>query len=201
MLALKASGIDGMAVGDGTISQAAINAFHRNGQFVDVYTVNDSFRLQQLVAMGVDSIETDRPDLLYAIVFSGDYNRNGAIDAADYVVWRNMLGQSGTNLAADGDGNQFIDDGDYAIWRSHFGRTGGIGAGAAEEYGSEAPAHVPEPASLLMLLLGCIAMLVIDERRRHAEWDAAQNYVADRVDSRKTWMSSRSYLNEKDSSH
>ena len=165
LLALKASGIDGMAVGDGTISQAAINAFHRNGLFVDVYTVNDSFRLQELVAMGVDSIETDRPDLLHAIVFSGDYSGNGAVDAADYIVWRNMLGQSGTNLAADGDGNQFIDDGDYAIWRSHFGRTGGIGGVAAGEYVSEAPAHVPEPASILMLLLGCIAMLVIDGRR------------------------------------
>jgi hypothetical protein len=52
----------------------------------------------------------------------GDYNQNGVVDAADYVAWRNTLGQSGSGLGADGNGNGRIDAGDYAVWRAHFGQ-------------------------------------------------------------------------------
>ena len=37
-----------------------------------------------------------------AVGLAGDYNLDGIVDAADYVVWRKTLGQSGTDLAADG---------------------------------------------------------------------------------------------------
>ena len=50
------------------------------------------------------------------IAFPGDYNHNGTVDAADYVVWRHTLGQSGTSLAADGDGSGTIDQADYDEW-------------------------------------------------------------------------------------
>ena len=33
----------------------------------------------------------------------------------------NSLGQSGTGLAADGNGNNQIDVGDYDVWQPHFG--------------------------------------------------------------------------------
>ena len=60
----------------------------------------------------------------------GDYNGNGVVDAPDYVVWRNTLGQSPPGLAADGNGSGTIDQGDYNVWRAHFGQTAGSGAGA-----------------------------------------------------------------------
>jgi hypothetical protein len=53
----------------------------------------------------------------------GDYDGNGAVDAADYVSWRNTLGQMGTGLVADGNNNGEIDSGDYAVWKAHFGET------------------------------------------------------------------------------
>ncbi len=46
---------------------------------------------------------------------TGDYNFNGVVDAADYVVWRDTLGQSGVGLAADGNGDSQIDAADYGI--------------------------------------------------------------------------------------
>jgi glucose/arabinose dehydrogenase len=46
----------------------------------------------------------------------GDYNHNGVVDAADYTVWRDSFGQSGTGLAADGDGDLQIGPGDYNVW-------------------------------------------------------------------------------------
>ncbi len=83
--------------------------------------------------------------LTYAL--TGDYNGNGVVDAADYTVWRDTLGQTSGSLAADGDGDGQIDDDDYNVWKSQFGQLA-PGAGA----GSLAGAQVPEPASAVLLL-------------------------------------------------
>lgn len=77
----------------------------------------------------------------------GDYNGNGVVDSADYVVWRKGVG--GINLAADGNRDGVIDNFDYSVWRSHFG--GAIGSGEFEpDFGA-----VPEPSAALL----CIAAL------------------------------------------
>jgi hypothetical protein len=55
-------------------------------------------------------------------LLAGDYNHNGQVDAADYVVWRAALGST-TDLAADGNGNLIVDEGDYGLWRANFGST------------------------------------------------------------------------------
>jgi subtilisin family serine protease len=64
----------------------------------------------------------------------GDYNRNGIVDAPDYVLWRSLLTQTVAPFtAADGNGDGTVDDFDYAVWRSQFGKTlppPGAGAGA-----------------------------------------------------------------------
>jgi hypothetical protein len=77
---------------------------------------------------------------------TGDYNGNGTIDAADYVVWRNTLGST-AHLAADGNRNNRVDAADYDLWRAHFGRTAGSGSGAA----------VPELSTLVLMLVGMLA--------------------------------------------
>jgi len=76
---------------------------------------------------------------------AGDYNRDGSVDAADYVVWRVTFGQSREGLAADGDGE--IDAGDYTVWTTNFGADCSTGAGAGL-------AAIPEPVGSLLLLIG-----------------------------------------------
>jgi hypothetical protein len=71
--------------------------------------------------------------LLVVQALAGDFNGNGNVDAADYVVWRKGLGTTYTQN-------------DYNVWRAHFGQTSGSGAGAS------ANATVPEPATLLLLM-------------------------------------------------
>jgi hypothetical protein len=72
---------------------------------------------------------------------TGDYNQNGTVDAADYVVWRKGLGAIYTQN-------------DYNVWRTNFGRTAASGSGAAAGPASSA---VPELAAL-QLLLGVAAL-------------------------------------------
>ncbi len=83
----------------------------------------------------------------------GDYNFDGVVDAADYIVWRKSFNQSGTGLAADGNFNNKIDSGDYDVWRAHFGQTNSNGAAL------EAKSIVPEPATILLVFPGVLAIL------------------------------------------
>jgi hypothetical protein len=85
-------------------------------------------------ALAINAAASDRVTLV------GDYNGNGAVDAADYVVWRDTLG-SKSERAADGNNDKMIDSADYAIWRTNFGRTS-TGSGSLV-----AVAAIPEPAS------------------------------------------------------
>lgn len=73
---------------------------------------------------------------------AGDYNRDGSVNAADYVLWRNSQGTIVTRYSvADGDGNGVIDQADYARWRASFG-SGALGVGSVVN-----PAEVPEVSS------------------------------------------------------
>jgi hypothetical protein len=55
-----------------------------------------------------------------AAALVGDYNANGEVDAADYVLWRTTR-DSTTDLRADGDSNGVVDDADYNLWRANIG--------------------------------------------------------------------------------
>jgi hypothetical protein len=75
----------------------------------------------------------------FTSTFDGDYNHDGFVDAADYVIWR------------DSDGSQL----GYDNWRSNFGK----GSAASSVAGNAtSPGAVPEPStrtlSALMLMLG-----------------------------------------------
>jgi hypothetical protein len=84
----------------------------------------------------------------------GDFNADGIVDAADYVVWRDSAGSTGSGLAADADGDNLVSQSDYEIWKANFGDHAGGNLG-----GLSAVA-VPEPAALI--LSACVfASLVV----------------------------------------
>jgi hypothetical protein len=92
---------------------------------------------------------------------SADFNGNGTIDAADYVVWRNNSGVMGgaTQSTGDANGDGNVNSADYEAWRATFGsavpNVGGLGAATA----------VPEPAAIL-LVAPVMAMQCWARRRR-----------------------------------
>jgi hypothetical protein len=91
---------------------------------------------------------------------AGDYNRDGWVDAADFVAWRDTLGQFVTNFgAADGSGNGRIDQADYDVWMANFGATDESGA-------SLAAAAAPEPALSLCVIAAAAVVAVRRASRR-----------------------------------
>ena len=75
----------------------------------------------------------------------GDYNTDGSVDTADYVVWRNLVGAR-AQLVNDGGISPGINDyNDYNYWRSRYGTAQGSGS-------SLGGAAIPEPTSLFCLL-------------------------------------------------
>jgi hypothetical protein len=151
------------------ISIGWADIYDRNlpGQWVDVTGLADGDYLLEVVIDPYERVdETDdtnnSTELLVNLVIPapkihpGDYNDDGVVDAADYVVWRNDLGTTGLALGtgADGNGNGVIDAGDHTVWREYFGELAG---------GSVALATVPEPHSAIAL--GLFAGLVAWLRR------------------------------------
>ena len=77
---------------------------------------------------------------------ASDYNNNNRVDAADYVLWRKMMGTSYTQN-------------DYTTWRANFGQSVS-GSGSAIESGT-----VPEPAAISLLVIAVLIMLSSHCRR------------------------------------
>lgn len=59
-------------------------------------------------------------------ILPGDYNRSANVDAADYVVWRKLLGQTVPAFnTADGNGNGSVGSEDLGVWTRHFSQPTG----------------------------------------------------------------------------
>lgn len=87
----------------------------------------------------------------------GDFNDDGAVDAADYVVWRKSLDDPSEDaLNGNGDGMNGVDIGDYNLWSQQFGAAGGGSGGSA----------VPEPTTMLLLAMSVAAIFIRSQRNR-----------------------------------
>jgi hypothetical protein len=72
-------------------------------------------------------------------LLAGDFNNDGVVDAVDYTVWRNHLGEPDeTSIFERGDGQNGVDDADYLVWKDHYGDL-------ASGSGGIIAAPVPEP--------------------------------------------------------
>jgi glycosidase len=129
--------------------------------------------LSWLMDLNVDgAVNTTDVQTMVTQVFrtvAGDFNVDGRVDGADYVLWRNSGSVAGGALYTQGDADfdGDVDGVDLAAWRSQFGfvrqpLSPGAGSGTLA-------AAVPEPAALTMWLLAGSAFVVV---RRH--WRAGR---------------------------
>jgi hypothetical protein len=87
----------------------------------------------------------------------GDYNADGNVDAADYVVWRKTDGTQ-TTLPNDTTPGS-VTTADYAVWRSNFGKSAPAGAGLASA------SAVPEPHTWLLGLLAIMSAIWLRQQK------------------------------------
>jgi hypothetical protein len=147
--------VAGSALLDGIVDVALINGFTPTGgqQFTIVTAgsiVNNGLALAAADASLFNLLVSGTSVILQAIGLPGDYNQNGIVDAADYVVWRK---NQGTTIPLPNDliGGT-IGTAQYDQWRTHYGQTAGSGLGGG------ATVSVPEPATVVMFFTGVLAL-------------------------------------------
>jgi hypothetical protein len=120
------------------------------------YRVDAEMWMRRPTVSGVDeTILINSGSLTFDVTpapLAGDFNQDGVVNAADFVVWRkNSTAASDGGSGAD---ELVFDTTDYDTWRANFGRA------AAEASGVANSSAVPEPASavavLILLLLVCL---------------------------------------------
>jgi T5SS/PEP-CTERM-associated repeat protein len=132
---LAVSLIDDFVPGFGATFEILTAAAGITGTFADVLLPELAGSLDWEVVYGLNS-------LLLAVVLPGDFNGDGAVDAADYVVWRKSDG------TPEG----------YNTWLANFGNTAS-GSGSADDMNRDF-ASVPEPASSVLLGFAVLASML-----------------------------------------
>lgn len=87
-----------------------------------------------------------------------DFNEDTFVNGTDLATWETNFGLSGTAIKADGDADfdMDVDGSDLLTWQRQFGMSSGLSASSAA---------VPEPTSLLLVLLGSTIALTAARRR------------------------------------
>jgi hypothetical protein len=120
-----------------------VNVATQSGRTIDLFdwtgvSPTGAFTVSSPYTWNLSNLYTTGEVTLTAVPsLPGDFNNDGTVDAADYVVWR----------ATDGTQHGYDD------WRSHFGQTAGTGATGA----ASAPA-VPEPSAIMLLAVGVLLL-------------------------------------------
>jgi hypothetical protein len=146
---------NGMVSNIGSITVAGNDRFKTNYEIAfdaagNLYITHSDSELLEVYSPGGDTVATtswNGTQLAFEIETpspgpAGDFNGDGRVDAADYVVWRK------TNGSPAG----------YNDWRTNFGRTSGSAAG-------QVAGAVPEPTAVALAAIG---LLFVATKRRCA---------------------------------
>jgi arylsulfatase A-like enzyme len=138
---------------DGALTMSASDSFMPAAgstyKLVEGASLTGAFEKEELPALAnglMWQLKYDGTSARLLVTISGDYNGDGAIDAADYTVWRDMSGLAvSANTRADGNGDGVVDQLDYAIWSQHFGQTTAFDSAATA---------TPEPSGATLTIVG-----------------------------------------------
>jgi hypothetical protein len=90
------------------------------------------------------------------ITENADFNGDGQVDGADFLVWQRGNGGPGGATQGDANGDSIVNGDDLAIWQSHYGGTSAAQVAAA----------VPEPTTAALAVLPIGVLLAAKSRRR-----------------------------------
>jgi hypothetical protein len=145
------------AGGAGLIDIAGGSSFNFSAQIaptaIGSFAANYTLRFSDEDIAGAENNKDLTLSLTGTVVLAGDFNRDGNVDSADYIVWKKFNGTSTANFAgADADGNGLVDGADLDWWQQNFGLVAAPGGGGSS--------GVPEPAGAAMLVTAMIGLVV-----------------------------------------
>jgi hypothetical protein len=95
----------------------------------------------------------------------GDFNNDGIVNAADYVVWRKKNGSS--DVLPNDPTPGTVNAADYLLWRANLGKSVASGQGTVSE--------VPEPSAALLLLAGVVG--IYQRHRKNRARSAEESHL------------------------
>ena len=180
---LQEQNLPGFPAGDGTG-----NGWEQAGG-ASAKVLGESFPLGQStvansasISLGAAFIVGGAHDLIfhYAVVPPspvGDYNDDNVVDAADYTVWRDHLGQSIVVPNDSTPGVVAVED--YTEWKTNFGLIGGptppsiLVTGDVQYFPPGSATALPEPSSVLLMGFALVSPPTVGGRRRRRPGVAA----------------------------
>ncbi|MCA9239311.1 MAG: hypothetical protein KDA37_03890 [Planctomycetales bacterium] len=135
----------------GSLALTVIDAATISGQFSDTPSIGESVGSGWRFG-GLD-YDTANGDVILNLIagIEGDFNNDGAVNAADYTLWRDHLGEGAGTLANDYTGLP-IGPEQYAIWQANYGQSLGLAAAQL----TSTPAPEPTAIALLAVMsVGC----------------------------------------------
>ena len=108
-----------------------------------------SFNDSNVTLLPPNSVVTSSSLTSLTLSLSGDIHNDGTVDAADYVFWRK---------------NFSSDQARYDAWRANFGASLGPGSGSALPTAHPLFAAVPEPETLIMMILAAVGLCFCQRR-------------------------------------
>jgi hypothetical protein len=143
-------------IANGTFTPGDTPGFHLAPSFIssgNVFRMVGTNKVYGQLSENINATTIVRTNLSGVIL--PDYNLNGVVDTADFVIWRKTNGQMGSNLAADGNNDGRVDQLDYDLWRMQYGAIAGAGASTGGS-GDLSTGAVPEPSASVLLALGAV---------------------------------------------
>ncbi len=118
----------------GFFARLTSNEYGASDPFLVVFNYGVDYELMTTAALAINAAAVESESL------PGDFNFDGMVNAADYVVWRKA------GMPRE----------DYGIWKMNYGRTAGDGSGTSTT--------VPEPNTLLTAAIACVFAMRLKRR-------------------------------------
>jgi hypothetical protein len=157
----------------GFLARLLSNEYEPSDPFLLAFNFGVDYEQMTPAVLAINAAAVDAAGL------AGDFNNDGVVDAVDYTVWRNNLGDlTEDDIHHNGDGNNGVDPADYGWWKQHYGDVSPGGGGLA--------AAIPEPNGGVLALMAFAAGVLLTGRRlagivpRHLAQNSSVPFAASR---------------------
>jgi hypothetical protein len=146
--------LDGEEIAGLTVGEPYVLS-DRDGAFNGVLANDTTFYFPLTRTVGRNTLPQGGTIVLHLVpddFLVGDFNADGHVNAADYTIWRNSVGESvAPGFGPDANFDGFIDRGDYYLWKNYYGRS---------VESPQVAIGIPEPDAFTLFLVVAVAGLM-----------------------------------------